>query len=619
MCKKRIISILGLALLVFCFSLPALACDENRREEIAVQAPLTTVDCSAGTVQLLGLTVDISNAEFGGKWHKGKGGIIDCADLTVTQIVAVELLSDTPDATGNLTATEVKVQHGRDIGVKIAAPLQFVDTSALTVTVLGLSVDISQAELVNGRHHPIDVTQLKVDQFARLTLVVTDEMTLSATELRVHINEVKVQAPIEAVSCDTSPATITMLGLTIDVSKAEFGQRWHNWHGDVITCADLTVTQMVEVYLTSDISDTATGLFTAVEVEVRHGPDMWHGCEMWRDRDRWHDRDRDNGVKIAAPLRAIDKGIPSVTVLGLAVNIGEATLLNQEREPIIIDQLLMGQFTKLTLVSEQAPLAAKTLQVSVNQITVQAPIEALDCTTPDLPPNITMLGLGIDVSNVKFGGGDWHRYECHGEQSICDYLSVGQVVKVELTSDITDTVTGFLMASELNIRHGHDDGVKIFAPLQTIDTSALTVTVLSLDVGIGNAILLDDNKHLVTPDKLFGGQFVLLDLASSQPPLSATKLVAQADATQVHITVLDKKGKKVAGDLRADVTIKSGEQIRQIHSTGNGTIHLTGLPEGKAKIVVTSVQNGQTSKGTASFKVKADDNKSITVRLKTIR
>jgi hypothetical protein len=161
--------------------------------------------------------------------------------------------------------------------------------------------------------------------------------------------------------------------------------------------------------------------------------------------------------------------------------------------------------------------------------------------------------------------------------------------------------------------------VKIFAPLQTIDTSALTITVLSLDVGIGNAILLDDNKHLVTPDKLFGGQFVLLDLASSQPPLSATKLVAQADATQVHITVLDKKGKKVAGDLRADVTIKNGKQIRQIHSTGNGTIHLTGLPEGKAKIVVTSVQNGQTSKGTASVKVMADDNKSITVRLKTIR
>jgi hypothetical protein len=619
MCKKRIVSILGLAFLVFCFSLPALACDENRREEIAVQAPLTAVDCSAGTIQMLGLTFDISNAEFGGKWHKGKDGIIDCGDLTPTQMVALELLSDTPDATGNLTATEVKVQHGRDIGVKIAAPLQFIDTSTLTVTVLGLIVDISQAELVNGRHHPIDVTQLKVDQFARLTLVVTDEMTLSATELRVHINEVKVQAPIEAISCDTSPATVTMLGLTIDVSKAEFGQRWHNWHGDVITCADLTVTQMVEVYLTSDISDTATGLFTAVEVEVRHGPDMWHGCEMWRDRDRWHDRDRDNGVKIAAPLRVIDKGIPSVTVLGLAVNIGEATLLNQEREPITIDQLLLGQFTKLTLVSEQAPLAAKTLQVSVNQITVQAPIEALDCTTPELPPNITMLGLGIDVSKVKFGGGDWNRFECH-ERPICNYLSVGQVVKVELTSDITDTVTGLLTASELNIRHGHNDGVKIFAPLQTIDTSTLTVTVLSLDVGIGNAILLDDNKHLVTLDKLFGGQFVLLDLASSQPPLSATKLVAQADATQVHITVLDKKGKKVAGDLRADVTIKSGKQIREIQGTGNnGTIHLTGLPEGKAKIVVTSVQNGQTSKGTASVKVMADDNKSINVRLKTIR
>jgi hypothetical protein len=612
--SKKIAFVLGFVFLVFCSSLPVLACDENRREEVAVQAPIESVNCVAGTVQALGLTFDISTAEFGGKQHKGKGGIMECGDLTPTQVLALELLSDTP-TDGKLTATEARIPHGRDTGVKIAAPIQFIDTDAMTVTVLGLSVDINQAELVNGRHHPIDVTQLKEDQFARLILA-SDEVPLTATNLHVNINEVKVQAPIETVNCSTSPATITMLGLNIDVSQAEFGQRWHNWHGDVLTCTDLTETQMVEVYLTSDISNTS-GLFTAVEVELRHGPDKWHGFEKWHDRDRWRDRDRDNGVKIFAPLRRIDKGVPRVTVLGLDINIDEATLLNQEREPITMDQLLLGQFARLTLASDQTPLVAQTVQVFVNQITVQAPIEAFDCTTSELPPNITMLGLNIDVSAAKFGG-DWHRYGCNDEQSICDYLSVGQVVRVELTSDITDTA-GFLTASELNMRHSHDDGVKIFAPLQAINEGVPSVTVLGLDVDIINAVLLDDHKHLITPDTLAEGQFVFLDLASSQTPLSATKLVAQSDATQVHIIALDKKGKRVAGDLRVDVTIKSGKQTRQIQTTGNGTVNLTGLPEGKAKILVTTVHNGQTSKGTASFKVKADENKSIAVRLKPVR
>ena len=58
-------------LLVIGSSLPALACggsnhDENNHE-IKVQAPIDAIDCTAMTITVLGLTMDITNVSIDGE------------------------------------------------------------------------------------------------------------------------------------------------------------------------------------------------------------------------------------------------------------------------------------------------------------------------------------------------------------------------------------------------------------------------------------------------------------------------------------------------------------------------------------------------------------------------
>ena len=108
-----------------------------------------------------------------------------------------------------------------------------------------------------------------------------------------HINEITIQAPLDAVNCQASPATVSVLGLTIDVSNASFGSGWNRWKGGNTTCANLAVGQTVAVTLEADAPDATTGLLTATGVEARSGSN--------------------NSVIIAAPLQAVDPGGANVT------------------------------------------------------------------------------------------------------------------------------------------------------------------------------------------------------------------------------------------------------------------------------------------------------------------
>ena len=205
MMRKKITCILGLVLLVFSFALPALACDENHGSKVKVQAPIEAKVCgdatTPSTITLLGLTIDISTAKFeGDREHEGKDldkvncEDLTCADLKVDQVVKVELISDTP-TNGILTATEIEGDDDDDGDIRISAPLQSV--SATTVTVLGsLVINISDTtKLMTDEGEPITVAQLKVGQFARITLD-PDTTSLNAIKIRVHIDEIKIQAPI---------------------------------------------------------------------------------------------------------------------------------------------------------------------------------------------------------------------------------------------------------------------------------------------------------------------------------------------------------------------------------------------------------------------------------------
>ena len=218
----------------------------------------------------------------------------------------------------------------------------------------------------------------------------------------------------------------------------------------------------MEAFLTSDISDSATGLLTATQVDVSEG--WWRrgtGC-FYKE------------VKINAPLQAVDTTADTVTALGLVIDIKDAYLLNEELESITSTQLKVGQFAKMTL--ESGSLTATTLVVHVDETKLKAPITAVNCSGS--AQTLTMLGLTIDVTTASFGSKwDWHWGHgkhgwYHGEVT-CQDLKVGQTVTVELSSDLT------LTATEVEVRGGHDD-VLVSAPLDAIDTSAHTVTVLGL-------------------------------------------------------------------------------------------------------------------------------------------
>ncbi len=454
MMRKKITCILGLALLVFSFAFPVLACDENHGSKIKVQAPIDVdgIDCTNGTVKLLGLTIDISTAKFeGDREHEGKDldkvncEDLTCEDLKVGQVVKVELISDIPDpTTGYFKATEIEREDCDDDGVKISAPIE--NVSATTVTVLGsLVIDISTAKLMTDEGEPITVAQLKIGQFARITLD-SNATPLVATKIRVHIDEIKIQAPIDVDGIDCTNGTVKLLGLTIDISTAKFeGDREHEGKDlDKVNCEDLT----------------------------------------------------------------------------------------------------------------------------------------------------------------------------------CEDLKVGQVVKVELISDIPDPTTGYFKATEIEREDCDDDEVKISAPLQSIDPNMFTVTVLGLTIDISGAILTDDNDKPITAVDLIAGQYAEIDLDSTKLPLlSATRLEAQDPISQVQVKLLDKKGKPltVVGNVKADVTIKGVKKTLGISATGNGTFQLASLPAGKAKIVVTHVLNGQTSKASASVKVKTRQTQHVNLRLKPVK
>jgi hypothetical protein len=595
--KKMIRLVTGTGWLVAGLSSAAFAGDHHHIISVTVQAPIDAINCQAlpATVSLLGLTIDVSNASFGSNWRHGNGGSLTCANLTVGQTVDVNLAADIPDATtGLLTATEVNTRGDNDKSVIIAAPLQAVDPGGANVTALGLVVDISKATLLNDKH-AVAASQIMADQFAAIKLA-SNQAPLAASTLQVDINQVEVQAPVDATNCQAVPATISLLGFNIDVSKATFGSNRNHGNSPVLTCADLTAGQTVGVYLTGDTPDATTGLLTATDVEAQGN--------------------RHNDVKIAAPLQIVDPAGTNVTVLGQVVDISKATLLSDHEEQITATQLKMGQFAGIGLASNQAPLAASALQVHIDEVTVQAPLDVVNCQA--IPPTASLLGLTIDLSKASFGPA-WRRW--HGDTSSCADLTVGQVAAVELVSDLPDPTTGLLTATEVASRGGQNNGVKIAAPLQAIDPSGANVTALGLVVDISKATLRDDNLHTIIANQLAQGQFAGLNLASNQAPLSATQLVAESGIHEVRVSVRDEKGKLVkdaAADVKAEVTVTIAKKVHKIQTASNGAIHLAGLPAGRATIVVTRVKNGKTSKATATFMIKAKGTNNVMVQLKTV-
>jgi hypothetical protein len=123
---------------------PAAADDETDETETRVSAPLQAADCAATppTITVLGQEIDISGARV-----RSRGGSGGCSSLVLGKTVKVRLAS----GAGPLKANRVDGDHSNGGGnglskVRIDAPIQAIDLNAMTVQVLGLTVDVRNAD-----------------------------------------------------------------------------------------------------------------------------------------------------------------------------------------------------------------------------------------------------------------------------------------------------------------------------------------------------------------------------------------------------------------------------------------------------------------------------------------
>jgi hypothetical protein len=183
----------------------------------------------------------------------------------------------------------------------------------------------------------------------------------------------------------------------------------------------------------------------------------------------------------------------------------------------------------LALLAFAVQLAGADSGGDESEIEIKAPLEAVNCTA--VPPTITVLGLTIDISQASIGQGDGEDETSSGTVLTCDALVVGQVVEVELASDLANTTTGLLTALKVDAEGEEcedDDCVDIQAPIQAADPVGQTITLLGLTIDISQAeIDGDDDEEAgqgLDPTQLIVGQFVEVKLASNQSPLTATEI-----------------------------------------------------------------------------------------------
>ena len=221
--------------------------------------------------------------------------------------------------------------------------------------------------------------------------------------------EFKVEAPLEASDCGGPPPTITLLGLTIDVSKAEFEVGTGTGTG---TCADLVLGQMVEVELASDTPDATSGFFVALKVEA--------GDEMAEDLE---ELDVDEVAEIDAPIQAFDAGAKTITVLGLVIDISQAKIeglkdkddedaadddADDDDDAVDPSQLAVGQFVEVKLASATAPFSAN--EVDVKNFDNEIEVKLMDEDGDEVADDAEDVQIDVkEVVKVKDAAGHVHK------------------------------------------------------------------------------------------------------------------------------------------------------------------------------------------------------------------
>jgi hypothetical protein len=173
----------------------AMADDESDELEFRVEGTLEAVDCTAQTINVLGLTIGIGGARL------DTAGDV-CTDFVVGEQVEARLASDIAGATsGNLKAGRVKSNGNSGAPPRLKGPIQAISADKSDMRILGKKVDISQGRLegmddsMHPNHNvPADPSQMIVGQFVQVRLVgSTPPFVAEEVEIENFKNEIEVE------------------------------------------------------------------------------------------------------------------------------------------------------------------------------------------------------------------------------------------------------------------------------------------------------------------------------------------------------------------------------------------------------------------------------------------
>lgn len=303
----------------------------------------------------------------------------------------------------------------------------------------------------------------------------------------------------------------------------------------------------------------------------------------------------------------------------------------------------MIAFSLLVLTAFAVRLAVADNGDDGSEIEVKAPLEAVNCAS--VPPTITVLGLNIDIGAATIDRGDDDEEGAGGVVN-CASLTIGRVLDVELASDLPNTTTGLLTALKVDAEDDEcdeDDCVEIEAPVQAVDTTGRTITLLGLVIDTSAADIEgdedgeDDNGgQPPAPTTLVAGQFVQVRLASNQPPLAATEVEIKNSGTGIEVEIEDQNGNPIdddQDDIVVQGTVKlapvkpaagaakqaakgGGKKAVTFQAQGKGRMVLKGLPPGSVKLVVTRIKNGRKSSAKSSATIQPQTTTRVVARLK---
>lgn len=206
--------------------------------------------------------------------------------------------------------------------------------------------------------------------------------------------EIEVEAPLEATNCAATPPTITVLGVSIDISAARIaasaaatpiatptaptsvddgGRRGKGVGSTQLppTCYYYCTPPVVP---TPSNSCAALAVGQAVDVKLASDRTPLAATEVTQDANSG------NNVKLQAPLQAFDATAETIMLLGLTIDVSGAGLEGADddsndghSQPIDLGHLMVGQSVETILASSTAPLTATDIEVKnfTNQLVVE--------------------------------------------------------------------------------------------------------------------------------------------------------------------------------------------------------------------------------------------------------